>query len=370
MSAESESVRKPRAPSRPFPNVTLEQASAIANGLKEHGAKKPMNRVLLAKALHWSPSSSGFRDLIAASAKYGLTKGNFNSDNIELTELGLRYTTPLNHEERAEVLQLAMRTIPVFAQLLEHYDNNKLPQVDFLKNVLERAPFNVDSTWSEEAARVFVDTARFTGLVTDVGGSLYVIKNAAVEGATANGVTATPSAPILQQPNSSAPLEVVEPPSATTAEPLPVPAVKRHFFIAHGKDQKALEQLKTILRELNIPFVVAVDEPNMGRPISQKIADLMQSCYAGIFLFSADEDVTEGENHYKRPRMNVVFELGAASLLYGQRIVILKERNVDFPTDFRDLGYIEYEKDHLAEKSMELLRELIKLKAVALIPSS
>jgi hypothetical protein len=62
--------------------------------------------------------------------------------------------------------------------------------------------------------------------------------------------------------------------------------------------------------------------------------------------------------------------LGAASLLYGQRIVILKEKHVDFPTDFRDLGYIEYEKDHLAEKSMELLRELIKLKAVALIPSS
>jgi predicted nucleotide-binding protein len=373
MSTEAEGARKPRAPSRPFPNVTLEQASAIADGLKEHGAKRPMNRVLLAKALHWSPSSSGFRDLIAASAKYGLTKGNFNSDNIELTDLGLRYTTPLNHEERAEVLQLTMRTIPVFAQLLDYYDNNKLPQIDFLKNVLERAPFNVDSAWSEEAARVFVDTARFTGLVTDVGGSLYVIKNAAVEGAAINSVTATSSPATSQQTNAgSAPAEVAEPPSAAIApaEPLPTPAVKRHFFIAHGKDQKALEQLKTILRELNIPFVVAVDEPNMGRPISQKIADLMQSCYAGIFLFSADEDVMEGETLHKRPRMNVVFELGAASLLYGQRIVILKEKHVDFPTDFRDLGYIEYEKDHLAEKSMELLRELIKLKAVALIPSS
>jgi len=44
--------------------------------------------------------------------------------------------------------------------------------------------------------------------------------------------------------------------------------------------------------------------------------------------------------------------------------VIFKERGVEFPTDFRDLGYIEYEKGGLSAKSMELLRELIKLKAV------
>jgi hypothetical protein len=65
-----------------------------------------------------------------------------------------------------------------------------------------------------------------------------------------------------------------------------------------------------------------------------------------------------------------VYELGAASFQYGQRIVIFKEHGVEFPTDFRDLGYIEYEKGHLAEKSMELLRELVKLKAVRLVPGA
>jgi predicted nucleotide-binding protein len=64
----------------------------------------------------------------------------------------------------------------------------------------------------------------------------------------------------------------------------------------------------------------------------------------------------------------VVFELGAASLLYNQRIVIFKEKDVMFPSDFRDLGYIEYERGKLAGTSLQLLKELIKLGAVQLLP--
>jgi hypothetical protein len=359
------SPKRGRSPSRPYPNVTLKQATVIAQGIKDHNAGKPMNRLLLAKALSWSPSSSGFRDLIAASAKYGLSEGNYNSEFIKLTDTGVRFTTPRDAEERTSVLRDAMRNIPLFAQLLDHYDNNKLPTLDFLKNVLERSPFEVDPAWSGEAAKVFTETAKFVGVVTDVGGSLYVIRSGAAtpiqeEDVVVSEVTVPPTSP------SPAAAEISPQPPAP--EPAPQAPVKRHFFIAHGHDQKALAQLKTILSELNIPYVVAMDEANAGRPISQKIADLMNSCYAGIFLFSGDEEIKEGDAIVKRPRMNVVFELGAASLLYGQRIVIFKERGVEFPTDFRDLGYIEYEKDRLAEKSMELLRELIKLKAIALMP--
>jgi hypothetical protein len=43
---------------------------------------------------------------------------------------------------------------------------------------------------------------------------------------------------------------------------------------------------------------------------------------------------------------------------------------VEFPTDFRDLVYIEFEKDDLAEESMELLRKLGKLRAVRVVAGS
>ena len=66
----------------------------------------------------------------------------------------------------------------------------------------------------------------------------------------------------------------------------------------------------------------------------------------------------------------MIYELGAASYKYGPHIVIFKEKEVSFPSDFSDLGYIEFEKGQLRGKSMELLRELIALKAVRLLPGS
>ena len=148
-------------------------------------------------------------------------------------------------------------------------------------------------------------------------------------------------------------------------------ALPVQIFVAHGRSRKPLDQLQKILNEWQVPYLVAVDEPNAGRPISQKVADLMKACSAGVFIFTSDDEFTDGAgNVVSRPSQNVIFELGAASLLYGQRIVVLKERGVTFPSDFGDLGWIEFDKDALDAKAMELLRELIALKAVRLVSAT
>ena len=91
----------------------------------------------------------------------------------------------------------------------------------------------------------------------------------------------------------------------------------------------------------------------------------MQKCSAAIFIASADDNYTDSKgNPVKRTRQNVVYELGAASFLYGKRIVIFKEAGVEFPTDFSDLGYIEYERGRLSDKFADLLKELVQLEAV------
>jgi len=132
------------------------------------------------------------------------------------------------------------------------------------------------------------------------------------------------------------------------------------IFVAHGKNKKPLEQLKKILGKFSIPHHVAADEPNLGRPISQKVKEIMQSCNCAILIFSADEEfqTKKGEIIW-RPSENVVHELGAASYLYGQRVVIMKEDRVTLPSNFHDIGYIPFEKDNLESKTMEILAELI-----------
>jgi hypothetical protein len=54
-----------------------------------------------------------------------------------------------------------------------------------------------------------------------------------------------------------------------------------------------------------------------------------------------------------------VHELGAAAYLYDDRIVIMKEESVVFPTNFRDLGHISFEKDQLEARAMDILKELV-----------
>jgi len=354
----------PRGPSRPYPGIAITEAIEIPQGIRDHNAGRPMNRILLAKALNWSPASSDFRDLITASSKYGFTKGNYNSETIELTELGEQLTKPRSETEKLDAMRKGFRSIPLFEQLLTHYDNNKLPSADFLKNTIEREPFNVTPEWSAEAADIFITNGKAVGFIRDISGSPWVVIEAGPPAAeVSKAITEV-------EKERVPPTETIEKKPVTPPEIPPVPTTLQ-FFIGHGKDKEALEQLKQILNQLGIPYVVAQEEPNVGRPISEKVKDLMDSCSGGIFLFSADEEFKDlNGNSIFRPRENVVYELGAASYKYDQRIVIFKEKGVSFPTDFRDLGHIEYEKGRLAGKTMELLKELIALKAVKILPGS
>lgn len=77
---------------------------------------------------------------------------------------------------------------------------------------------------------------------------------------------------------------------------------------------------------------------------------------------------SEGNVTY-RPSDNVVYELGAAGVLYGKNIVIFKEKGVAFASDFQDLGYIDFEKDNLTSKATDLLRELIEFGLLKLTPA-
>jgi len=86
----------------------------------------------------------------------------------------------------------------------------------------------------------------------------------------------------------------------------------------------------------------------------------MQACNCAILIFTADEEFKDKDGKaIWRPSENVVYELGASGYLYDNRIVIMKESSVVFPSNFQDIGYIAFEKDELEAKAMEILKELI-----------
>jgi predicted nucleotide-binding protein len=163
---------------------------------------------------------------------------------------------------------------------------------------------------------------------------------------------ATPVPPVRKDLPPKPPA-VDNPPSGQTS-------LGQAIFVAHGKNKKPLEQLKQILDQFKIPYRVATEEPNLGRPIGNKVKETMQLCNCAILIFTADEEFKDASgNTVWRPSENVAHELGASGFLYGNRIVIMKETDVQFPSNFRELGHISFEKDRLDSKAMDILKELI-----------
>ena len=139
------------------------------------------------------------------------------------------------------------------------------------------------------------------------------------------------------------------------------------IFIGHGKNRKPLDQLTKTLDNLGIPYLVAEDEPNAGRPISKKVRDTMEQCGAAILIFSADvEYFDRDQKSVWRPSENVSHELGAASVMYDDRIILFKEEDVYLASNYSGIGYITFEKDALDANVNDLLRELVAFKILKL----
>lgn len=337
--------------------------------IQDEASGMEVSRLTLAELLNVSPASSNFRELVASSRFYGLTNGGINADEFGLTPLGSEATGGDEVAQIAGYKQAVMNVVP-YKAFFTTFSNKKIPSATAFKEFLTRSA-GVASARVDECMQFILADAQTAGLVrTMKGGAQYVdLSGAPTTSAEDNGegddgleldagaVGVEPEDEGNETPRAQAP--------ATT--PPPVNGKPKKVFIAHGKNRTPLEQLKSALDTFKVRYAVAIDEPNAGRPISKKVAALMRDeCSSGVFIFTADERLMRelpsgGTEEVWRSRENVVFELGAASILYENRIVIFKEKGVTFPSDFSDLGYIEFEKDQLVAELGSLFKELVEL---------
>lgn len=210
---------------------------------------------------------------------------------------------------------------------------------------------------------LLIENARYVGLLKTIKDKEYVDIGGPVGGAPAAPVTTAPATAPDEDPDRDVltgdeGLDATPPAPAASATP-----AKNAIFVGHGGNRKPMEQLIKILNEYRIPHKQAIEEPNRARPIPQKVADTMRECGAAILVFTADKEYFDADgNSVWRPSENVSHELGAASVLYGERIVVFKEKGIELPSNFSSVGYIEFEKDKLGDKGIDLFRELVSMK--------
>jgi predicted nucleotide-binding protein len=349
-----------------FPKHSLKAALRVPLAMEEKNSGNPMPPTDVAIAIEKSPGSSDFRMLLSSSIKYGLTTGSYNQSKVALTKLAQDIVAPTSDEAKNRALFQSAFAPALFKSIFGSYKGKKVPDMQFFQNALVR-DFGVSRDQVARCAAVFYENADYLGLIRQATtGKWFASEPTGVSAQEESEETYEDGRgeiaelnPPGEQPSSPHAHAEVKTPS--------VPPAKNAIFLGHGKNRVPKQQLEKILTEFKIPFKVVVDEANQGRPISQKVADSMHECGAAIIIFTADEEFKDlnGQTIF-RPSENAIFELGAASALYGSRVIIFKEAGVTFPTNFRDIGYIGFDKDQLDAKVSELFRELIAFKLIML----
>jgi len=338
---------------RNFPRHTLVEALAIPQKIQDEMAGKAFKRLLLADAVSLKPSSSNFRDLLSYSYKYGLTEGTEKATEISLTPTGAEATQTKGTSKRVTALRKAALTPSVFRDFLKAYTERKLPSPDMMKKLLI-SEFKIPSNYADECARIIVENCRYTNILRDIGGSPHILLDSNMH--SSSSIDEHEFQSKIEDLNG----ERMETKTTPAVEADAVEKTPRPIFLGHGKNQAPLEKVRKILTSFQIPFKVVVDEANLGRPIPQKVRETIKQCGSAILIFTCDEKFHDAAgNVVWRPSENVVYELGAVSYEYEERVVIFKERGLYFPTNFQSVGYIEFEENSIEAKTTDLLKELI-----------
>jgi predicted nucleotide-binding protein len=345
--------------------TTLEDADAVCRFLikKPTGASSAEARKILdAKYLDGRK--------LAALKLWGLIEEQ-EDGRLKIKDRGRLLTK--DERGRQTALLAAVKDVPAYAAIVErvaHRNENSITALDAAAHWHEHFPDDAsenDKILNDQAV-CFFQLAAGTGLGTLVIGrkgapTRFEFNPAALRAFTEGGADAAAESDDRPRRTQTVTPKQDATTNAGAKNPNPEGDLKlgQAIFVAHGKNKKPLEQLKKILDQFKIPHRVATEEPNLGRPIGTKVREIMQACTCAILIFTADEQFrsADGNQEIWRPSENVVFELGASGYLYGSRIVIMKEDAVEFPTNFRELGYISFAKDQLEAKAMEILKELI-----------
>lgn len=158
-----------------FPPMAFDTALGLAQAIQKVAAGQKVRRLTLFDQIGKSPSSSASRDLITNASKYGLIKGSYKSEHLELTADGQKLTSPsISDRERAEIrFDLAISRIKPFNELYEHLKNNRLPSHRILEDVLQERGYSVEQV--PECIETFIVNAKSVGILQTLSGAETIV---------------------------------------------------------------------------------------------------------------------------------------------------------------------------------------------------
>jgi hypothetical protein len=326
------------------PKYSLQESLKVPRALADQYGKQPASPLDVAVVL-----------------EYGLTDGGPRTPHIGLTELGRRIVAPTEDGDDKRAMREALLRPRVVGEFLSRYSGAKLPAKHIGQNVLETMGVPADAT--ERTFDLIVSSARTLGLLREIKGDEYVNLDAV----RSEGAPDDPPLPPEGEEQSEPPGE--ESPGLDNAHTAAPPAdelkTNRKVFITHGKNKKIVEQLKELLAFGEFEAVVSVERESVSKPVPTKVLDDMRSCSAAVIHVGVEQRLidSKGEEHgVLNP--NVLIEIGAAMMRYGNNFVLLVEDGTELPSNLQGLYEVRYTGDELDNPStMKLLKAFNEFKA-------
>ena len=353
-------ARKRAKPKRPYvtqsniPSRSLREALRVPQALADNyagGATAPHD---VAMALGLSPTSTGWRDLAAASLGYGLTKGSWNADRISLDSLGQRVTAPTAEGDDVKARAEAALRPKVLRDFFTKYNKAKFPPDNIAKNVLQQE-MSVPADRVEPALRIVKDNGQFVGFIRDTKTGPFV----AVDDPQPRPVRIDAEAEQQAAEDEKDEEQEVAPAPVPPAPPkLVVLSGEFKVFISHGKNMALVDQVKDVLTLYDIDYEIAVEEETAAIPVPTKVMATMRRCQAGIVVVTADEQNKNGDGY--SINTNVLIEIGAAFVLYDQGVILVWDRRLKVPSNLQGLYRIDFEGDELSFATGTKLAKAVK----------
>ena len=138
--------------------------------------------------------------------------------------------------------------------------------------------------------------------------------------------------------------------------------LKPRIFISNSTSQVA-DQVKRMLDFLHYEYDVGEKE-DASLPISDKNLSLMKNCDCAVINIAAAEQERRYSGLYIL-NSNVISAINAAYLKYDAQVVLLVERKIDLPSNFKGLRKIEYDGEELSfNAAMDLEKILAEYKKI------
>ena len=163
-----------------FPASSFEEALVVANAVQKYASGQKVRRFTLFDQLGKSPDSGPSRQLITNSGKYGLTRGSYAAEYLELTPDGTLATStdsPQREKLRAR-FRLAIERIAPFKALFEAQVGNRLPAGSVLEDLVKE--HGVPDEDANECIDTFIVNAKFVGVLRPIAGAERIVSLAQV----------------------------------------------------------------------------------------------------------------------------------------------------------------------------------------------